>query len=101
MSVPATALRLEELELAERGLYDSILNQPAAEFVPEGGGGGGRASWPGVRISERGAAYSSVIYDAWRRRMVSTADAARVMSMPSRYVPLIGESLSRRRGRFG
>src|SRR6266581_3548981 len=97
VSVPAIAIRLEELELAAPGLYDAWMQRPVPPFVKERTGGGGPSSWPGVRLSERGEGFSRAIFRAWTNRLISTADAARAMSMPPKYVSFIENSLSRKR----
>lgn len=99
LSVPAIALRLDELGLT-RGIYDQILLGQAIDYSRTQGGGGGAKSWPGVRVSERGSYYSAVIYDAWRRGLLSRGDAAHVMAMKPKYVDVIGEAITRRRQRL-
>jgi Zn-dependent peptidase ImmA (M78 family)/transcriptional regulator with XRE-family HTH domain len=96
VSVPALALRLEELGFAPQGLYISLWEREPSQLAatPSQGGGG---SWPGVRISERGSSYSRVVFEAWRRNRISLADAARSMNMPPRYVRAMDSSLARRR----
>jgi Zn-dependent peptidase ImmA (M78 family) len=102
VSVPAIALRLEEAGEAPEGLYESVAYQAVTnQLKPSGGGGGGSSSWPGVRVSERGLNFSGVILRAWESGAIPTSDAARAMNMRPAYVPLIGESLTRRRQRLG
>ncbi len=102
VSVPATALRLQETGLAAPGLYEAVGERAEPEFDPaKGGGGGGTNSWPGVRIAERGTTYSSAVFDAWTRGVISLGDAARVMNVRPKYVALIGDSVNRRRRRIG
>lgn len=99
VSIPATALRLEELGMAQEGLYEDIVGRPAAEIQRRAGGGGGTKSWPGVRIAERGTNYSKAVFDAWARRSITIADAAQAMNMRAKYVPRIGEAVIRRQER--
>lgn len=100
VSIPATALRLEKLGMAQEGLYQDIVSRPAPQIERRRGGGGGSRSWPGVRIAERGTNYSKAVFDAWSRRSITIADAARAMNMRARYVPRIGEAVIRRRERL-
>jgi Zn-dependent peptidase ImmA (M78 family) len=101
VSAPATALRLETLGLAEDGLYEQWMRRDVPPFVRESRGGGGGNSWPGVRLAERGEAFSKAVYRAWQEGLMSTGDAAHAMSMKPKYVSAIDESLSRRRTRLG
>lgn len=102
VSIPAVALRVEELGMAPDGTYEQWLYR-APPTIPkkEGGGGGGKGSWPGVRISERGLNYSAVVFSAWQNGLINKGDAARVMNMRPEYVPKIGEAVRRRRGSVG
>lgn len=102
LSVPALALRLQYLGMAPRTLYNQILTedfQRALDRPPSDSGGGGANSWPGVRISERGEAFSSAVFRAWESGLLSSGDAARVMNMQVTYVSRLGRSLERRRER--
>jgi len=98
VSIPALALRFEELHIAPAGLFQRMFRPENADDQAAGSSGG---QWPGVKISEMGGAYSTAIFTSWQRGLINTADAALAMSMPPQYVPLMGESLSRRRDRIG
>lgn len=102
VSVPALALRLEELGRAPRGTYDR-LDLEARDTAPDRWrrGGGGGNTWPSPRIAERGEAFSRAVFEAWQSGRISLGDASRVMNMPPRYVRHISRSIESRDARLG
>jgi hypothetical protein len=101
VSAPALALRLQSLGRADGQLYFRLMAEAIQRPVDRSdvGGGGGKNSWPGTRIAERGESFSAAVERSWRSGNLSIGDAARVLNIRVQYVPRLADSLSSRRSR--
>lgn len=95
----ALALRLEELRLAERGLYDSVVNElPGDDARPPRKGGGGR--WPDIRVSERGTEFTRIVVTALDRRLVNHTEAALLLNLQRKYLRELGAFVEMQRRQY-
>src|SRR5690606_25610860 len=102
VSIPALALRLEEMGVVEDGTFEaaSLLSYEGRE-VWRRKGGGGQNTHPSPTIAERGTSFSDAVYGAWVAKEISLGEAAHAMGIRPDYVPLIRDKIESRHDRLG
>ena len=80
ISLRAATLRLIELGIARRDLYDDI--PPVTDWKPDGGGGGGGRNRLAIKEDEFGFRAARVFVDAVRNDILSRSQAVEYLDIP-------------------